>query len=311
VSKNSFLGKIINFVVRLGKEQKDKQIMMNQMNISEKTCIYGLIGYPLSHSFSQKYFTEKFVKEGITWCSYKHFPMSCIADLFQLLDQNPDLHGFNVTIPYKEQIIPFLNEMDIIAEETGAVNTVQVMRNGKDIHLKGYNTDVYGFSRSLEEWFTACDAELPLQALALGTGGASKAVAYALSKFDMLVHSVSRHEGRNIYKTYDQLNAADIAAHSLIVNTTPLGMFPNTDESPAIPYQYLSGKNFLYDLVYNPEVTLFLRKGLERGASVCNGERMLHLQADKAWEIWNNYELKMTNNANQGVKLTCEKFIDC
>lgn len=250
-------------------------------------CLYGLIGYPLSHSFSQRYFTEKFAKEGLEGYFYKNFPIADIGELYHLLEQQPDLRGFNVTIPYKEQIVPLMNEMDSIAEKTGAVNTVQIVRNGKNISLKGYNTDVYGFSRSLEEWFTTLDAELPQQALVLGAGGASKAVVSALRGFNIVVHLVSRKEGKEIYKTYDQLNAGDIAAHALIINTTPLGMFPNIGEFPAIPYQNLTEKHYLFDLVYNPEETLFMRKGLEKGACVHNGERMLHLQADKAWEIWN------------------------
>ena len=253
--------------------------------------LFGLIGYPLSHSFSQRYFTEKFAKEGYQGFSYMNFPLENIGELPHLLEQYPDLYGFNVTIPYKEQIIPFLNEMDAVAEKTGAVNTVRVEHNGKDIYLKGYNTDVYGFSRSLEEWFAALDVELPRQALVLGAGGASKAVACALRKLNITVRLVSRKEGRDIYKTYGQLNAADMAAHPLMINTTPLGMFPDTGECPAIPYQYLTEKHYLYDVVYNPEETLLMRKGLEMGASVYNGERMLHLQADKAWEIWGNYEL--------------------
>ena len=252
--------------------------------------LYGLIGYPLSHSFSQKYFTEKFAKEGLVGYSYKNFPITNISELQNLLKQQPDLRGFNVTIPYKKQIMPYIDEMDAVAERTGAVNTVQVMRNGKDIYLKGYNTDVYGFSRSLDEWFTTNGAELPVRALVLGTGGAAKAAVYALSRFNMAVHSVSRCEGANVYKTYDRLDAADIADHPLIVNTTPLGMYPNAGECPAIPYQYLTEKHWLYDLIYNPEETLFMRKGLEQGASVRNGGRMLHLQADKAWKIWNSYE---------------------
>ena len=206
--------------------------------------------------------------------------------LYQLIEQQPDLRGFNVTIPYKEHIIPFMNELDAVAEKTGAVNTVQVVRKGKDIYLKGYNTDVYGFSRSLEEWFRV--SGFKFQALVLGTGGASKAVVCALSGLGADVHLVSRHDGKGIYKTYDRLNADDMAAHHLIINTTPLGMFPNIDDYPAIPYQYLTENHYLYDLVYNPEETLFMRKGLAMGASVKNGERMLHLQADKAWEIWNN-----------------------
>jgi shikimate dehydrogenase len=248
--------------------------------------LYGLIGYPLSHSFSQRYFTEKFANGGYGGYSYRNFPIGTIRELCDLLEQQPDLRGFNVTIPYKEQIIPFMDEMDGIAERIGAVNTVQVARNGKDVYLKGYNTDVYGFSRSLEEWFTARDAELPRQALVLGTGGASKAVACALFGLDIVIHTVSRKEGKDVYKTYGQLDADDMAAHTLIVNTTPLGMYPGIGEYPPIPYQYLTEKHSLYDLVYNPGETMFMRKGRNAGAAVHNGERMLHLQADKAWDIW-------------------------
>ncbi len=248
--------------------------------------LYGLIGYPLSHSFSQRYFTDKFVDEGCEGYVYKNFPISSIRELCDLLKREPDLRGFNVTIPYKEQIIPYIDESDNVAAETGAVNTVQIMRNGNDIYLKGYNTDVYGFSRSLEEWVTARDAELPERALVLGTGGASKAVTNALSRLNIETHPVSRRPGERVYKTYDQLNADDISAHLLIVNTSPVGMYPNVDDCPDIPYQHLTEKHFLYDLIYNPEETGFMRKGKESGAAVHNGERMLHLQADKAWEIW-------------------------
>ena len=254
--------------------------------------LYGLIGYPLSHSFSQKYFTEKFANEGLSDCSYRNFPIDNIREIHSLLEQQPDLRGFNVTIPYKEQIIPFLDEMDALAEKTGAVNTVRVTRNEKGIYLKGYNTDVYGFGRSIEEWFREAETRIPKPesrnpALVLGTGGASKAVVSALSQLDIDVHLVSRKECRRVYKTYGQLTGDDMAAHSLIVNTTPLGMFPNTNECPPIPYQYVTERHFLYDLVYNPSETLFMRKGREMGATVHNGERMLHLQADKAWEIFN------------------------
>jgi len=252
------------------------------------TYLYGLIGYPLSHSFSQKYFSEKFAREGLVGYSYMNFPIENIGELYDLLRQHPDLHGFNVTIPYKEQIVRLLDEMDGVAGKTGAVNTVRVVRNGNDFRLKGYNTDIYGFSHSLEEWFAARHAKLPLQALVLGTGGASKAAVYALSQLGVVAHLISRRKNSDIYKTYEQLKVDDIAAHPLIVNTTPLGMFPNIGECPAIPYQYLTEKHFLYDLVYNPEETLFMRKGLEQGASVRNGERMLHLQADQAWKIWNH-----------------------
>ena len=243
---------------------------------------YGLIGYPLSHSFSQRYFSEKFIKEGYEGCSYMNFPLFDISALQSLLEQEKDLRGFNVTIPYKEKIIPFIDEMDSVAVKAGAVNTVRVIRNGGDVYLKGYNTDVYGFSRSLEEWFISLHADLPEKALILGSGGASKAVACALQDMNITTTTVSRKTG----KTYEQLNAADIAAHPLIINTTPLGMLPNVSECPDIPYQYLTENHYLYDLVYNPPQTLFMRKGLNSGASVCNGERMLQLQADKAWEIW-------------------------
>ena len=250
--------------------------------------IYGLIGYPLTHSFSKSYFTEKFAKEGREGYHYKNFPITDIGQLRQLVVQHHNLRGFNVTIPYKEQIVPLMDELDVSATAAGAVNTVQVLRNGKDFFLKGYNTDVYGFSRSLKEWFASRHWELPRQALILGTGGASKAVVCALSDFGITTHLVSRNEGKSIYKTCDRLTADDLAAHHLIVNTTPLGMFPNIGECPAIPYSHLTNKHLLYDLVYNPDETLFMRKGLEMGAFVHNGERMLHLQADKAWEIWNN-----------------------
>ena len=252
--------------------------------------LYGLIGYQLSHSFSQGYFTEKFEKEGLDGYSYRLFPIDNIDKLFNLLEQHNDLHGFNVTIPYKEQIITYMDELDIVAEKTGAVNTVQVIRSGKVPYLKGYNTDVYGFTSSLQEWFKELNREFPKQALVLGTGGASKAVVYALNTINVKTNIVSRKTPlRTGEKNYELLNAEDIAANKLIINTTPLGMFPDINGCPAIPYSYLSEEHYLYDLVYNPEETLFMHKGNEIGASVKNGARMLHLQADKAWEIWSNY----------------------
>ena len=298
---------------------------------------YGLIGYPLSHSFSQKYFMEKFANEGLVDYSYQNFPINDIRELRSLLEQYPDLRGFNVTIPYKEQIIPFLDELDSVAEEIGAVNTVQIARNEKDLHLKGYNTDVYGFSKSLQEWFqvssltpyrvqefqvsgfksdTLSGARVSgfkfpfrinqvsgLSALVLGTGGASKAVVYALSRLGIDARLVSRKDVKGVFKTYEQLTGEDFATHSLIVNTTPLGMFPNVGECPAIPYQYLTEKHFLYDLVYNPEETLFMRNGREMGASVHNGKRMLHLQADKAWEFF-KLNLSVQSSTPQPLKPT-------
>jgi len=255
---------------------------MGKIERTAEMNLYGLIGYPLSHSFSQRYFAEKFAKEGIENSRYMNFPIERIEKLKELLEQHPDLRGFNVTIPYKEQIIPFLDELDAVAAQTGAVNTVRVVRNGNVITLKGHNTDVYGFSRSLEEWVSP----LPSSALVLGTGGAAKATAHALRSLGVQPHFVSRQPRKGTCKTYAQLNAADIVAHALIVNATPLGMFPEVDECPPLPYALLTEKHHLYDLVYNPPETLFMRKGIERGASVKNGERMLRLQADKAWEIF-------------------------
>jgi len=249
--------------------------------------LYGLIGFPLSHSFSQKYFTEKFAQEGRGGFCYKNFPISCIEEIDRLLAEQPDLQGFNVTIPYKEKIIPFIGEMDALSAKTGAVNTVKVIRNGNNIRLKGYNTDVYGFSRSLEEWFVTLNHDLPSQALVLGTGGASKAVVCALSNLGIHSNLVSRREGGAALLKYEDLTAADVGAHRLIINTTPLGMYPNVDHYPLIPYSYLTPEHYLFDLVYNPPTTMFMNKGLANGAYACNGERMLHLQADRAWEIWN------------------------
>ena len=226
------------------------------------------------------------MNDGYYGYSYRNFPIGSIQELPGLLAQHSDLCGFNVTIPYKEQIIPYIDEIDSIADEIGAVNTVLVARNGKDLYLKGFNTDVYGFGQSLEEWFRLHQAEFPRQALVLGTGGASKAVVYALSRLNIDTHLISRKEDNKVYKTYRQLDESDITAHALIINTTPLGMFPNTGECPKLPYQYLSKKHFLYDLIYNPAETLFMRRGREMGAAVYNGEHMLHLQADKSWSIW-------------------------
>ena len=254
-----------------------------------KNFLYGLIGYPLTHSFSQRYFSEKFEKGCYSECSYMNFPLASISELGSLLSRQLDLCGFNVTIPYKEAIVEHIDEMDAISREMRCVNTVLVERCKDKIFLKGYNTDVYGFRRSFEEWFAALDKDLPDKALILGSGGASKAVAFALHELKITVNIVSRKEGNNIYKTYEQLDAGDISAHQLIVNTTPLGMYPDIEGYPAIPYKYLTEKHFLYDLIYNPSETVFMKKGQKNGVSVCNGLRMLQLQADKSWEIWKKF----------------------
>ncbi|KAA3640402.1 MAG: shikimate dehydrogenase [Bacteroidetes bacterium] len=243
--------------------------------------LFGLIGYPLSHSFSKKYFTEKFEKEGILNCRYELFPLESIEKFPELVKIQPDLAGLNVTIPYKELVIPFLDELDEAAEAVGAVNTIRK----KDGKLKGFNTDIYGFEQSLVNLLDTRDHK-PEKALVLGTGGAAKAVIYVLKKLNIDSHTVSRHAGKG-YFTYDDLNDHIIGEHRLIINTTPLGMSPNINNLPLIPYPSLGPEHFLFDLVYNPAITAFLAKGKNAGAAISNGLEMLYLQAEKAWDIWN------------------------
>ena len=240
---------------------------------------YGLIGYPLSHSFSKKYFSDKFELEGIENHSYNLFPIEHIDDLPMLLSSFADLRGLNVTIPYKEYVLDFLDEIDDAAAAIGAVNTISII-DGK---LKGYNTDVYGFEISLSKLIGKAKIN---QALILGTGGASKACAYVLKKLEIPFKYVSRTKKLG-QLTYPELSEQIIDDYQLIINTTPLGTFPNEHTSPDIPYNNLSSKHYLYDLVYNPQVSQFLNRGKERGAAIKNGLEMLHLQAEKAWEIWN------------------------
>lgn len=248
--------------------------------------LYGLIGYPLSHSFSKQYFTEKFARAGISNSAYRLFPLESIDNLPLLLQSLPELVGFNVTIPYKEQVLEYLDEIDPAAAQIGAVNTVKV-NNGK---LKGYNTDVYGFEQSLTDFLRKGKGfSYVKNALILGTGGASKAVAFILNKSKINYRYVSRRSGRG-YLTYDSIDTADLTDYQLIINTTPLGMSPRTDSCPDLPYRGLTDEHYLYDLVYNPEETLFLQKGKERGARTKNGLEMLYLQAEKAWEIWTGPE---------------------
>jgi len=247
------------------------------MNKSVKQL--GLIGYPLSHSFSKKYFAEKFQKENISGYDYDLFPLESIHDLPHLLKLYPNIVGLNVTIPYKEQVLEYLDDIDESAKEIGAVNTIKIV----DKKLIGYNTDVYGFEESL---IPVLPKNNP-KALILGTGGAAKAVAYVLTKLGITFRYVSRQKRENVL-TYDELNQKSMDNYHILVNTTPLGMYPNIDQAPAIPYDFATDKHLLYDLVYNPEKTLFLNKGLEKGATIINGQEMLILQAEKAWEIWRN-----------------------
>lgn len=240
---------------------------------------YGLIGKTLKHSFSKKYFTEKFETEKID-AKYELFELPDITHFQQLVAGNY-LSGLNVTIPYKEQVIPFLDELDTVAQAIGAVNTIQFIRSDAGCTLKGYNTDVIGFTNS----FAPLLQPQHTHALILGTGGASKAVAYALKTLNIDYRFVSRKpSGENF--SYRQLTGEVIEKYKIIINCTPVGTFPNVDEAPEIPYHLLSSGHFLYDLIYNPEKTLFCRLGEERGTTIKTGLDMLYGQAIAAWKIW-------------------------
>lgn len=254
---------------------------------------FGLIGYPLSHSFSQKYFTEKFRKENISDAAYELFPLKSIEELPSLLEAHPSLCGLNVTIPYKEAIIPFLHELDETAAAAGAVNTIRITPNPSALslskrptpNLTGYNTDVHGFRQSIKP-FLEMHHE---RALILGTGGSSKAVHYVLKQIGIDCYFASRNPGgREKHFSYEEINRYVIQAFPLIINTTPQGMHPNVNEFPPIPYEHITTRHLLYDLVYNPGETEFLKKGKQQGAVVINGLSMLYAQAEKAWEIWND-----------------------
>lgn len=241
---------------------------------------YGLIGYPLGHSFSVNYFNQKFVDEGID-ATYENFEIPTIDILTEILDTNPNLRGLNVTIPYKEKVIPFLDQISPEAQAIGAVNVIRVIHEGKKTILKGYNSDVIGFTQSiepmLEKWHK--------KALVLGTGGASKAITYGLKSLGLDTVYVSRYERPGTIQ-YDKITPEVVQEYNVIVNCTPLGMYPHVDECPLLPYEALTSHNILYDLIYNPDETLFMKRGRERGADVKNGLEMLLLQAFASWEFW-------------------------
>jgi len=241
---------------------------------------FGLIGYPLSHSFSKKYFSNKFIEEGITNCKYDNYEIEEIKLIEEIISNEYDIKGFNVTIPHKEDIIPYLDALHPAAERIGAVNVIAI---DEDKKLTGYNSDYFGFKASLE---SLLNGDLKLSALVLGTGGASKAVSAALEDLGIYYQFVSR-TASNKTLCYEDLTIDTIKEHKLLINTTPLGMSPKVNAMPPLPYSGISNNHYLYDLVYNPETTLFLEKGIERGAKTKNGLEMLHLQAEKAWEIWN------------------------
>jgi shikimate dehydrogenase len=243
---------------------------------------FGLIGYPLTHSFSKRYFTEKFETEKID-SAYDNYEIDNINKFTEIIANNSELVGLNVTIPYKEQVIPFLDELNESAKEIGAVNTVKITRSVSGIKLKGFNTDTFGFETSLKPLLK----EHHKKALILGTGGASKALKYVLGKLGIEFISASIEELKENEIRYEEIDEKIITERQLIINATPLGTFPKVETYPNIPYQFITEKHLLFDLVYNPEITLFMAKGLEKGATVKNGYEMLLNQAIKSYEIWN------------------------
>jgi shikimate dehydrogenase len=256
---------------------------------------YGLIGFPLSHSFSKKYFTEKFEKENVTDSVYELYPLENIKDLQDLLDLHPDLCGLNVTVPHKIEVLKYLDWIEPDAKNAGAVNCIRITAEspveaafsgelsvmGHDFRLEGFNTDIYGFEMSL----TPLLKDYHDNALILGDGGAAKAVKCVLENLGITYKIVTRKPiGNNLL--FKDIKPHHIKQHKLIINTTPLGTYPKVEECPPIPYEAITDEHLLYDLVYNPEKTLFLQKGGERGATIKNGYEMLVLQAEKGWEIW-------------------------
>lgn len=248
------------------------------MEKTEAKHRFGLLGKNISYSFSKGYFAAKFKALNLAHYSYDNFDLQDISQLADVLQNTENLKGLNVTIPYKEQVLEYISELDDAAEEIGAVNTIKISPKG----LKGYNTDAYGFKNAIAPYLQAHHNK----ALILGTGGASKAIAYVLKKQDIAFAFVSR-TGKNSGYTYDELDGEIISNHQLIINCSPVGTFPNVDKKPQIPYQFISKNHLLFDLIYNPEQTAFLKKGASLGATTLNGYTMLELQAEKAWQIWN------------------------
>jgi shikimate dehydrogenase len=245
---------------------------------------YGLIGYPLGHSFSINYFNQRFADEGVN-AKYMNFEIPTIDDLAEVLDSNPELKGLNVTIPYKQKVMEYLDSISPEARAIGAVNVIRVTHVGNEIKLKGFNSDVIGFTQSIEPMLEDCHKK----ALILGTGGASKAIDYGLKSLGLETVFVSRYR-RPETICYEDVTPEVIKEYNVIVNCTPLGMFPKTEECPNLPYEAMDEHTILYDLIYNPDETLFMKKGAERGANVKNGLEMLLLQAFASWEFWNGRE---------------------
>lgn len=239
---------------------------------------YGLIGRTLTHSFSKDFFAKKFANEGITDCVYDNYELKTIEEFPLLLKENPELKGLNVTIPYKEDVLQYLTDSNQVVKEIGACNCIKITGG----EVVGYNTDVLGFRNSLVPKLKRHHR----RALVLGTGGAAKAIRYVLQQLGIDYSIVSRRKRLNELG-YEDLGEETLADHHLIINTTPLGMYPNVDSDPPVPYEYITRKHFLYDVIYNPEKTKFLAEGEKRGAQICNGYEMLIEQAEESWRIWN------------------------
>jgi shikimate dehydrogenase len=256
---------------------------------------FGLIGFPLGHSFSKQYFTEKFEKEGLTNCVYNQYPLENISDVQELINSDPELCGLNVTIPHKIGVMYYLDKVTPEAKAIDAVNCIKIIKqkpvesfftgefSSMKVRLEGFNTDAYGFETSLKPLLKKYHDK----ALILGSGGAARAVTFVLDKLGIAYKIVSRKSARKQIK-YSELTQALMKEHLLIINTTPLGQAPDTSTCADIPYEFITPKHLLYDLVYNPPETEFLKRGKAKGAAIKNGEEMLHLQAEKSWEIWNS-----------------------
>ncbi|MGB0880130.1 MAG: shikimate dehydrogenase family protein [Polaribacter sp.] len=249
--------------------------------IEKNNSIFGLLGKDIAYSFSRGYFSEKFKKLGLENHKYVNFDLPKIQDFPSIIKETNGLKGINVTIPYKEAIFQFLDKVDKTARKIGAVNTIKITKKG---NLKGYNTDVFGFENSLKPLLKKHHK----RALILGTGGASKAIEYALKKNGIKYKFVSRNRKKKKVMSYDEITENTLKKHQIIINCTPVGTSPNIEKCPNIPYQFITKNHLLYDLIYNPTETTFLSKGKEKGATIKNGLEMLELQAEKSWEIWNS-----------------------
>jgi shikimate dehydrogenase len=249
--------------------------------MEEKKSKFGLLGKNISYSFSSGYFTKKFEKLNLKKHKYVNFDIPEIKDFPSIIEETPNLKGMNVTIPYKEVVILYLDKIDKTAKKIGAVNTIRITKKG---NLKGYNTDIFGFENSIKPFLKKHHKK----ALILGTGGASKAVAYAFKRNDINFKFVSRNPSEKNQISYKDLSEEILEEYTVIVNCSPIGTFPNVNDAPKIPYQFITDKHLLFDLIYNPEETAFLKKGKEKGAAIKNGYQMLELQAEEAWRIWND-----------------------